>query len=161
MISSLQIKLISYAGLLFLFSVVYGQELPDEIESTLNNIGTKMVQLTLDGDYLSLMDYYDDDVIVMPDFQPAIKSKKALTNRYKEDMKKGIKHHSFTGSIEKRWQKGDEIFERGTFGMAVSSNVSSKPAAYYGSYFQIWKRQSDGSYKISFIIWNLDFNPYE
>ncbi len=134
--------------------------LPD-VEQNLKETGEKMIAATLAGDYLSLLDYHAKDVVIMPDFRPAISGKKALEAQYKEDMKMGLKHHSFTGTVEKRWQHGDEVFERGTFGMAVSSKKDKRPAAYYGSYFQIWQKQSDGTFKISFIIWNLDFNPFE
>lgn len=119
------------------------------------------MKTTLDGEYLKLVEYYSDDVTVMPDFHPAIRGKKSLLEQYEKEMEKGVKYHSFSVTVEKRWKKEDEIFERGTFGMAVSSKNSRKPAAYYGSYFQIWKRQSDGSYKMTFTIWNLDFNPFE
>jgi len=157
----LNLKSILFFCLIFLFSSAHAQDVPKEIDDILNKINDKMVEATLAGEYLSLMTFYSDDVVIMPDFHPALRGKKAFLKRYQEDMKNGIKHHSFNGTVEKRWQQGDEIFERGTFGMAVSSFHSKQPKAYYGSYFQIWKKQSDGTFKISFTIWNLDFNPFE
>ncbi len=151
----------SICWLLASSSILLAQNISKEVDDTLNEIGEKMVKATLSGEYMSLMDFYSDDVIVMPDFQPTIKGKKALSDQYKENIKNGVKYHSFSGMVEKRWQHGDEIFERGTFGMAVSSKDFGRPMAYYGSYFQIWQKQPDGSFKISFTIWNLDFNPFE
>jgi len=141
--------------------ILSAQSVSSDVERMLKETGEKMITATLAGEYLTLVNYHTDDVVIMPDFRPAITGKKALEEQYKEDMKLGLKHHSFTGTVEKRWQHGDEVFERGTFGMAVSSKKDKRPAAYYGSYFQIWQKQSDGTFKISFIIWNLDFNPFE
>lgn len=143
------------------FTILQAQDIPKEIENELNKTGEKMVQATLDGDYLALIDFYSDDAVIMPDFKPPIRGKKALKDQFREDEKLGVEYHSFTGTVEKRWRRGDEIYERGSFGMAVSSRDSRRPTAFYGSYFQIWQKQKDGSFKISFTIWNLDFNPFE
>jgi len=154
--------IICLALCLFIFiPALRAQSIAPDIEKKLNEIGESMAKATLAGDHKILLKNFTDDVVVMPDFKPAIKGIKELTKQYEEDKKMGAKYHSFTGNVEKRWQHGDEIFERGTFGMAVSTKASKHPQAYYGSYFQIWERQSDGSFKISFTIWNLDFNPFE
>jgi ketosteroid isomerase-like protein len=129
----------------------------DELKR-INNILTKAI---LDGDYETVLKYYTEDVIIMPDFMSAIRGIDALEKQYREDQKKGIIYHSFSGTAEKRWQHDNEIYETGSFGMAVSSRESKRPKAYYGSYFQIWDKQKDGSFKISYNIWNLDFNPFE
>jgi ketosteroid isomerase-like protein len=147
--------------MLYSFPALQAQNLSKEVDSALNEIDAKMVKATLAGEYLSLMDYYTEDVVMMPDFRPAIRGKKELLAQYQEDIKLGVKYHSFNATVEKKWQCGSEIFERGTFGMAISSKNSQKPMAFYGSYFQIWQKQPDGSFKITFIIWNLDFNPFE
>lgn len=136
------------------------QDLPDSIVKQLDKISSKMMTATLEDKKSSIIDYYADDIVIMPDFQPALRGKQTLSNAYNEERKKGLKYHSFNGVPEKRWMVADDVFERGTFGMSVSTKDDPKPKAYYGSYFQIWEKQSGGSYKISYIIWNLDFNPF-
>ncbi|MBI9071316.1 MAG: hypothetical protein JEY94_06940 [Melioribacteraceae bacterium] len=143
------------------FTLADAQNISEKTEVKLNKLQTIMERATLDGKLLSIVKYYADDVIIMPGFNPAIKGKDALSEAYKRDIDQKLKYHSFSGNVEKRWQNGNEIFERGTFGMAVSSKNSVKPKAYYGSYFQIWNVESDDNIKISFVIWNLDFNPCE
>ena len=119
-----------------------------------------MMNATLEGNSVSNIDHYTDDVIIMPAFQPAIRGKQDLISAYNKEKKKKLKYHSFNGIPEKRWMVNDQVFERGTFGMSVSTKDDPKPKAYYGSYFQIWTKQSDGEFKISYTIWNLDFNPF-
>jgi len=142
-------------------SICNAQGISDEMEKKLLDIGNIIQKATVNGDYKTILKFYDEDIIIMPDFNPAIRGIKNLEEAYEKDSKKGVKYHSFTGSAEKRWLCGNEIYERGTFGMAVSSRESKIPRAYYGSYFQIWKICDDGSLKIKYTIWNLDFNPFD
>ena len=147
--------------LLVLFSFSQAQDLSAEKKQKLDEIEVLLEKAMIDGDYETILKYYDDDVIIMPGFDPAIRGINALNKAYEKNKRKGIKYHSFTGNAEKRWMCGNEIFEMGTFGMAISSKDSSQPKAYYGSYFQIWQEYEDGSLIIKYNIWNLDFNPFE
>ena len=147
--------------LLSLFTFSQAQDLSEEKKQKLDDIGDLLEKAMIDDDYETILKYYDDDVIIMPGFDPAIKGINALKKAYEKNKRKGIKYHSFTANSDKRWMCGNEIFEMGTFGMAISSKDSSHPKAYYGSYFQIWQEYKDSSLKIKYNIWNLDFNPFE
>jgi hypothetical protein len=59
------------------------------------------------------------------------------------------------------WECGEMVYEIGTFGMSLVSKDSPKPIAYYGSYFHVWQKQSDGNYKLKYMMSNLDFNPFK
>ena len=156
---SLYVFLFTILSFSFLNSII-AQDLPESIVEQLDEISTIMMNAALDGNNLNIIDYYSGDIVLMPDFQPAIRGKNSLLKVLKDDMKKGIVYHSFNGTPEKRWMVNNDVFERGTFGMSVSTKDDPKPIAYYGSYFQIWEKQPDGKYKISYNIWNLDFNPF-
>ena len=119
-----------------------------------------MSKAAVAGDYDAQLKYYTDDMIIMADFQPMINSKAALKEIFRQERESGLKYHSITGTIADLWMCGDLVYDRGTFGMAVSRKAESKPRAYHGSYFQIWEKQKDGSFKIKMTIWNLDFNPF-
>lgn len=144
---------------LLFFSFLKAQDLSDETRKEIDKLNQRMVELTLDGKYLSLVDFYADDAIVEPDFMPKIVGKDAIKKIYAEELKSKVKYHSFNGTIDEIWQCGNMIYERGTFGMSFSEEKNPKPRAFYGAYFQIWIIKDDGSYKIKYSIWNLDFNP--
>ena len=139
----------------------FGQSegIPQKIEDQLELINQEMTEAIIDGEYEIILKHYADDVIVMPDFTPPLKGIKALEKQYEKDFRKGLKYHSFGGNVEVRWKIGNEIYERGSFGMSLSVKDSPKPLAYHGSYFQIWEITDDDECKIKFTIWNLDFNP--
>jgi len=132
-----------------------------DFKLALQEINRVLDKAVLDGDYETILKYYTDDVILMPIFEPAINGKDALREEYKKDKKTGVKYHAFNAKPEKMWACGNEVFEYGKFGLAVSSNETEYPYAFFGSYFAIWDKQSDNSYLIKYMISNLDHKPYK
>jgi hypothetical protein len=66
-----------------------------------------------------------------------------------------------SGESLEAWGCGNQIFERSRLAFSYSSTKEPKPQSFIGSGFAIWTKQKDGSYKLSYSIWNLDFNPWE
>jgi ketosteroid isomerase-like protein len=130
--------------------------LKDKIEK-INKVIEKAM---LSGNFDSILPYYTNDIIISP-FEKSVKGIEAIKEIYQENKKMGLKYHSFSGTIENLWECSDKIYERGTFGNSLSSNDHPKPVAYYGSYFTIWHKENDGSLKIEYLIFNLDFNPFK
>ncbi len=127
--------------------------------STLQGIRSVLDKAILDSDYETILKYHTDDVILMPNFRPAIKGKEELRAQYKKDKKFEVKFHAFNGKPEKMWESGDEVYEYGTYGLAVSSKDTEHPYAFYGSYFMIWEKQPDNTYLVKYLITNFDHKP--
>jgi len=129
----------------------------------------KLIELSNEEVYEALLSYdietilsiFDEDATFMGPMEPATEGKKALKKKLLENREKGVKYHSMTGNILNVWGCEDYIYERGTIAFSLTAEGMSHPAAYYGSYFTVWLKQKDGSYKIKYHIWNLDFNPWE
>ena len=128
-------------------------------KSTLQGIRSVLDKAILDSDYETILKYHTDDVIIMANFRPAIKGKNEMREQYKKDKKAGVKLHAFNGKPEKVWASGDEVYEYGTYGLAVSSKDTEHPYAFYGSYFMIWEKQPDSTYLVKYLITNLDYKP--
>jgi len=133
------------------------QELKEQLEKT----NSEIEKLMLAGNYDALMQFYTEDIVISPALHPSVKGINALKENYEKDKEIGVKYHSFSGNPEEIWECSKFVYERGDFGLAVSSNNHPKPVAYYGSYFTIWQKENDGSLKIKYVIWNLNFNPCE
>jgi len=146
---------------LLLDTPIIAQQNLQQIKKNLEDVNRIINKAMIDSDYETILTYYTDDIVMMPNFSPALKGKDAINDQYKKNKKNGVKIFSFTGTIEDLWICGDHVYERGTYGLAAGSKEITHPVAYYGSYFQIWQKQQDDSYKIKFVIWNLDFNPFE
>ena len=138
---------------------VFAQE--DEVREVLESIGGELTQALLAGDYEKIMTHFTDDIIVFPVFDPPIKGKRAYREAVKKAKEKGIQYQSMSGSSIEMWECGSMVYDIGKFGMSLVTKESPKPMAYYGSYFHVWQKQSDGSYKLKYMMSNLDFNPFE
>lgn len=132
-----------------------------EVKEVLESIGDELTRAVLSGDYETIMSHMTDDVIVFPIFDAPIKGKRAYREAVKKLKERGVKYQSMSGSSTEMWECGDMVYDIGTFGMSLITKDSPKPAAYYGSYFHVWQKQSDGSYKLKYMMSNLDFNPFE
>ena len=157
---SINIILFALISFTFLsYYTVFGQE--GEVGKFIESIENKINQAVLAGDYETVMSYFTDDIVVVPIFHPPIESKETYREEVKKLEAKGVKYQSISGTPSKIWVCDNLVYEMGTFGMSFVTNESPKPTAYYGSYFQIWEKQTDESYKLKYMISNLDFNPFE
>ena len=137
---------------------MFGQE--GEARKMIESIGDTINKAVLAGDYETILSYFADDIVVDPVFQPPINGKKAYREEVNKIKEAGVKYQSISGTPSDIWECGGMIYERGTFGLSFITNESPKPKAYYGSYFQIWQKQTDGSYKLKYMTSNLDFYPF-
>lgn len=140
---------------------VQAQDDVKEVKAKLTEINKKIEAAVLQGDYESLLAWYTDDIIIDHPLEPPVKGKNAVREQYKRNRKEGVKYHSFSGTIQDLWVCGDRVYERGTWGLSVTSNRQKQPVAAYGSYFQIWAKGGKESYRIQYLIFTLDFNPYD
>lgn len=131
------------------------------LREKIDKINNEIEDLMLKGDYEDILPYYSKDIIISPALQPSVVGIDAIKEIYKEDKKIGLRHHSFSGNIEDLWECSDKVYERGTFGLSLSTKDHPKPAAYHGSYFTIWQKEKEDNLKIKYLIYNLDFNPYK
>lgn len=130
------------------------------LKANIEKLNAVFEKAMLAGDFESLLPYYTDDIIIVPDLKPPVIGKEAIREIYKKNKNLGLKYHSFSGTTEDVWECKDKIYERGKFGMSMSSNDHPKPVAYYGSYFNIWQKEKN-SIKLKYLIWNFDFNPFK
>jgi ketosteroid isomerase-like protein len=129
------------------------------LEEVLKETNQKIEKAIFESDYETLLKFYTDDVVFMPNFHSVLRGKSAVRESYEEQQKAKVKIHSFNARIDKIWSHGNEIFEYGTFGFAVSSRETKHPYAFTGAYFMIWEKQKDATYLIKYLISNYDFDP--
>ncbi|OGU69943.1 MAG: hypothetical protein A2499_18750 [Stygiobacter sp. RIFOXYC12_FULL_38_8] len=129
------------------------------LEKSLKETNRIIEEAIYKSDYETLLKYYTEDVILVPNFQPVLRGKSAVRENYMKQAKAGIKIHSFRANPEKIWSGGNEVYDYGSFGFSVSSFETKHPYAYTGSYFIIREKQPNNFFLIKYFISNLDFNP--
>jgi ketosteroid isomerase-like protein len=132
-----------------------------EIRATITQISQRMEQAVLANDYETQLSFMADDVIIDPPLEPPIRGKAAVQERNARAQQEGVKFRSFSGATEDLWVSGNRVYERGTWGMSFTTNTMKQPFAPYGSFFEIWTKDGTGTYRIQYLIYTLDMNPYE
>jgi len=128
-------------------------------EDSLKVIGQQIEDAIYKGDYETLLKFYADDVIVVPNFQPVLKGKNAIKESYLQQENEGVKIHSFHAKADKIWKSKTNIYEYGSYGLSFTSNETKHPYGVTGSYFMIWEKERGKPFLIKYFISNLDFNP--
>lgn len=132
-----------------------------EVRKAIEDINTLLSKAVIANEYETQLKYFTEDAVIEPPLGPALKGKMDIRKGFGENVKDSIIVRSHDTTIEELWVCGDKVYETGKWGMSRTSRGSAMPAAFYGSYFTIWKIQNDGSYLIEYLIYNLDFNPFE
>ena len=96
--------------------------------------------------------YFADDLVMMGPNEPPVSgadSVAALMRAF---------HHKYAVQVEYKSQEivvfGDWAFDRGTERYALTPKAGGAPISKSGNYLYLYRRQKDGSWKQSRVIWN-------
>ena len=115
----------------------------------------RFVNSIMEDDLETYLSLYTDDAIVMLPFMSTLNGRNALTVHWHNNMTRGKYIESANVTTLDIWKSGNLIYERGSYQITFVK-AENKPRAVYGSYFSIWVKQEDGSYKMKYDISNLD-----
>ena len=96
--------------------------------------------------------YYADDATVLPPNQAAVQGQAALISWFMS----APKMEDFKTEIIEIEGRGDLAYIRGSYSMKVMMPGAPAPVQDTGKYIEIWKKQSDGSWKVFRDIFNSD-----
>ena len=126
-----------------------------ELRKIIEPLNKKFANAILEDELENFLSCYTEDAILMIPFLPSIKGKHALTVHWHNNMAKGELVESVDISTLDIWASGNMIYERGSYQITFKK-FKNKPRAVYGSYFSIWEKQVDGTYKMKYDISNLN-----
>ena len=131
-----------------------------DIEADVKAIKDQHHQATLAlsrGDLETLMSVYADDVVMMPPNQATLVGKAGIRSMW-EDLLNAftVKVSVFVEEVE---VLAEWAFERGTFRMELTPRAGGASAEDFGKYLDILRRQADGSWKYSRLIFNSSKPP--
>ena len=133
----------------------------DEVRKRIERISDLLSKAALENDFETQLKYFTEDAIINPPLGPEVRGKAEIRKGFEKSREVGYAVHSHNTTTRDLWVCGDRVYERGKWGMSQSVAGSKIPKAYHGSYFTIWIAQGDSSYLIDYIIFTLDYNPYE
>jgi ketosteroid isomerase-like protein len=138
-----------------------GNETEDELKAIVDAIGNEAEKCFLAGDVNSMLQYYCDDIISMPNLHPMVRGKNELKLMTEAVLSLGMKFESLESTTIEAKSCGEYVFEIGTFSQAVVMPDTNEPVKQTGKYVTIWQKQPDGQLKIAVEIYNSNENPYE
>jgi ketosteroid isomerase-like protein len=105
-------------------------------------------------DVAGTISYYADDAMVMPPNQPPASQQSAIQKAWAAMLVPGTKV-TWTPNKVVSAASGDIVYDQGTYS-ATTPGPDGKTVDDSGKYLAVWKKQSDGSWKLEEDTWNSD-----
>ena len=151
-------KLLFVCGCAFLLSFTFASPAAaadTKIEQDLRDLDAKWSAAAAAKDVDKTVSYYSEDAVVMPPNAPSAKTRETIRSAWKEMLT--------TPGAAIRWKatkvevakSGDLAYVSGTYEETMT-DTSGKPVNDHGKYVEIFKKQTDGTWKVIVDIWNSD-----
>jgi len=127
-----------------------------EIE-TIRGISLDIVKAWNEGDYEGFIKYMDENAILLPQNTASMKGFEAISKLYTES----FKNMSFEvdASIDEVQVFGDYAYEIGIWKGSINPKDGSNPISFNNKTITIYKRLTDGSWKIYRWMYNSNEPP--
>ena len=128
------------------------------IEQALRDLDAQWSAAAGAKDLEKTISFYSENALVLPTNAPAATTKDAIRNTWKDLLASpGVAISWKTTKVEVA-RSGDIAYTTGTYELTVN-DASSKPINDRGKYVEVWKKQTDGKWKVAVDIWNSDLPP--
>jgi uncharacterized protein (TIGR02246 family) len=133
-----------------------------DLKSQIQSMNDKMASAVKSQDMNTVMDFYADDAVSMPSYQPMLKGKEAIKTQNEKDMKEGSHLSDMKLNTQDVYGSGNLVYEVGTYNVTYTSPENSgQTMKDNGKYLTVWEKQNDRQWKIKAEIWNTDRSPRE
>jgi len=147
-------------ALLICSSFLYAQDDMSALKEKLQKMNNEYAQHMVSGDMESMWQYYTDNVISLPSYEPMLKGIEACKESSEKMTESGMKFNSFKTTVTDVMKSGDFVIDIGTYEVSMSIPGMDMPMDDHGKYLTIWEVQDDGSMKVKAETWNTDVNPW-
>ena len=128
------------------------------IEQALRDLDAQWSAAAAAKDLEKTISFYSQDALVLPTNAPAATTKEAIRNTWKDLLASpGVAISWKTTKVEVA-RSGDIAYTTGTYELTMN-DASGKPINDRGKYVEVWKKQTDGKWKVAVDIWNSDLPP--
>jgi uncharacterized protein (TIGR02246 family) len=128
----------------------------DEVEAHIRRIGEKWARHWNAQELDKLIESYAPDAVYMPPHHAAVHGKQAIHAYLQGPLKHGITDLTYEVTFIRH--SGDLAYDVGRYSMSVPQPDGRKRPDR-GKYLTVWKRQSDGEWKIVADTWSSDLPP--
>lgn len=125
------------------------------VRQALEAVNARFDSAALKGDTAALASFYADSAILMFANAPAARGHEAVAKGFAA-LAASMKLTTFKLTTQDVIVSGDYAVETGAYELGGTPAKAGKPVHDVGKYLVLWKKQSDGSYKILRDISNSD-----
>jgi ketosteroid isomerase-like protein len=125
-----------------------------KIEQTLRDLDAQWSQAAGAKDVDKTVSFYSDDAIVLPPNAPALTTKEAIRNTWKE-LLGSVTSISWKATRVEVAKSGDMAYITGTYEMTMK-DASGSAANDRGKYLEVWEKQADGNWKCGADMFSSD-----
>lgn len=129
----------------------------DAVENLIARTGEEWANLWNQGKVDALTGLFADDAVYMPPHHAAIHGREAI----REYLRNPISHHvatDLTYEVTFIKHSGDLAYDVGRYSMMVP-DAKGVRRLDRGKYLTVWRRQSDGQWRIAADTWSSDLAP--
>ncbi|MGD2124184.1 MAG: SgcJ/EcaC family oxidoreductase [Gemmatimonadota bacterium] len=130
--------------------------LTDTDLTAIRELGTSYATANVAMDADAVAALYTEDAIEMPPNEPATEGRAAIRERYASYLAADAETTEFTVVSVEIDGMDDLAFDRGTWSWTGTPPGMAEPMTETGKYLSIARRQADGSWLWSRVIWNSD-----
>lgn len=113
-----------------------------------------IAQAAIKGDAAAAASCYDENAVYLPANMPMVKGRADIEKTLNGWMQSGMKFKEFTITTISVEGAGGFAIELGRYFQTLE--MGGKAIADTGKYVTVWKKQTDGSWKIGYDIWTTD-----
>lgn len=125
------------------------------VKQAIDSADARFGVAAMKGDVAALASFYTDDAMFMGPNAPAYRGHDAITKNF-ADIIAAAKLSAFKLQSTDVIASGDYAIETGTYDQTFTLPKATKAIHDVGKFVVIWKKQTDGSYKIIRDVWNSD-----
>jgi ketosteroid isomerase-like protein len=151
-----QVTLCGCVGML-LFAAGCNQQAPVDTkaaEQAVRDTDARWSKAAAAHDVAGVLSFYADDAIVLPPNEPTITNKQANHDEWTALLAAGVDLSWKADRVEAA-SSGDLVYETGTYALQMK-DAKGNPVADKGKILQVWKRQTDGSWKAAADMYSSD-----
>ncbi len=146
-------------GLLCIFldsCAVTKERTQNDLKERVDRLNSQAEKAFVSGDIETMLQFYCDDIISMPNHHPMIRGKADLKRMNEAMLSTGMKAQSIESTSVDVQTGGEYVYDIGTFSQVIIMPGTTEPTKSVGKYLTIWKRQPNGDLKIAVEIYNSD-----
>jgi uncharacterized protein (TIGR02246 family) len=128
------------------------------VRAALEAANAKFTAAVKAGDVATAANVYTADAAVLAPGSPVLKGREAIAGMFGGWLSEMVVTE-FTLTIEDLVVAGDYAIDTGTYAMTMKPKAGGDAFPDKGKYLAVWKRQSDGSWKLFKDAWNADAPP--